>query len=426
MAKELPMFVQALKFVAFLGIDKNHLDNVSQIKITNTLSFMVILVLVVQLPIIFAYWQLVGSYALVLNISHIVALVSVLICNAKGHYQAARALLMLSFIAFVSASTLVWPIDLKFPSFILISLFVCPFLYHDWERKQVVSNFVIYFLAYIYLHVFLALRENGGASLFQFELILKVVNDTFLFAAACIASLLIFYNQQRAQTRIKQHHWTLSNVLSKTLPSPLVQKLLLKYAAESPTSGEVTRCDGSILFADIQNYTDYCLQTNQADLSRMLNAFYSDFDRIIWRFGLQKVKTNGDQYIVVSGVLEHHDNHALQLCVGAQEFLRAFENITSRLKIDNLKLRIGIASGELLSGFAAANNFSFDVWGETVNLASRIECQGLAGHIQVCNTTFERCKTHLTFSAPCIRHYKGIGERRCYTLLPDQSAQRLT
>lgn len=420
------MFVQPLKYIAFLGINKNHLDNVSQIKITNTLSLMVVLVLTVQIPIIIVYWQFAGSIALVLNLCHIFALVLVMICNAKGFYQAARATLMLSFIGYISFSTIVWQVDLQFPSFILISLFVCPFLYHEWEKRQVLSHFLIYFLVFVYLQVYLEIRHADGFAALPASFVLSIISQCMLFLAACIASFLIFYNHQKSRKRLKHHCQALSNVLSKTLPSEQVKKLVLQFANESPQEGNVTRSQGSILFADIQNYTEYCQQSSHGDLTRMLNAFYLEFDKTIWRYGLQKLKTNGDQYIVVSGVLEKHDNHALQLCLGAKAFMQAFEKLTANLNINNLQLRIGIASGELLSGFAASNNFCFDVWGETVNLASRIENEGLAGSIEVCSETYQQCQSTLLFDGPKKRFYKGIGLRTYYTLSQYSRLRTLT
>lgn len=416
MAKDLPVFVSTFRSIAFLGINKKRLDNISQIKITNALSLMIIAVVTAHLAFIGFFWQYSGALALITNLLNIAAMTGVLYCNAKGKYQFARAILMLSFISFITISTIVWSVDLHFPLFILISLFVSPFLYHDWEKKQVLTNLTFYFLVFLHLQYYLQQRQNGAGESLDIAMIMSLFSDALLFIAACLASLLLFYNQEKVQQRSTQDLSLLSNALTKTLPSPFLKKLILQNSSQS-NPNKVSQCQASILFADIQNYTHYCSESNYKDLADMLNAFYSEFDRLIHRFGLQKVKTNGDQYMVASGILEQHNNHALQLCHGARAFMNAFNAITLRLSIQHLKLRIGIASGEVLSGFVTTSNFNFDVWGDTVNLASRIESEGNAGTIQVCEKTFHQCQFELTFQGPNYKYYKGLGDRVNYTLV---------
>ncbi len=149
--------------------------------------------------------------------------------------------------------------------------------------------------------------------------------------------------------------------------------------------------DCSILFADIVGFTALTERMAPEALVGMLSKVFSRFDRCVEQAGLTKIKTIGDAYMVAAGVPESHPGHAAALVALArqmQQEVRAF---------DGLSLRIGIASGELVAGVIGQTRQVFDVWGDVVNLASRMESHGLPGRIQVSESCYRLVKEQFDF-----------------------------
>ena len=147
--------------------------------------------------------------------------------------------------------------------------------------------------------------------------------------------------------------------------------------------------DASILFADIAGYTKRASDTTPSDLVRFLDQLYTDLDLLVDRHGLEKVKTSGDSYMVVSGVPEPRPDHIEALACLALDMADAVAD----LKDPNgraVPLRIGLAAGPVVAGVVGARKFFYDVWGDAVNVASRMETTDVEGRIQVPQDVYER------------------------------------
>jgi adenylate cyclase len=147
--------------------------------------------------------------------------------------------------------------------------------------------------------------------------------------------------------------------------------------------------DASILFADIAGYTKRASDTTPTDLVRFLDRLYTDLDLLVDEHGLEKVKTSGDSYMVVSGVPEPRPDHIEALACLALDMADAVAD----LKDPNgraVPLRIGLAAGPVVAGVVGARRFFYDVWGDAVNVASRMETTDVEGRIQVPHDVYER------------------------------------
>jgi guanylate cyclase len=146
----------------------------------------------------------------------------------------------------------------------------------------------------------------------------------------------------------------------------------------------------SILFADIVGFTALSDELSPTEMVDLLNEVFSRFDALVTKYNLEKIRTIGDNYMVVSGAPRPRPDHAQALACLALE-MRAY--IEEYQRIDRrLSFRIGIGSGPVVGGVIGRQKFHYDVWGDAVNMASRMESQGVPGKIQITRDTYELLK----------------------------------
>lgn len=167
--------------------------------------------------------------------------------------------------------------------------------------------------------------------------------------------------------------------------------------------------DASVLFADMAGSTAAASAVAPADVVMFLNKIFTAFDCLVERHGLEKIKTKGDGYVVVSGVPVLRPDHATAQIQFAIEMRNAAARIRN-LHGHKLSIRIGIASGPVVAGVVGTKKFFYDIWGDTVNVASRMESTGLPGRIQVSTETYERVKDKFEFESRGPIDVKGKGK----------------
>ncbi len=146
--------------------------------------------------------------------------------------------------------------------------------------------------------------------------------------------------------------------------------------------------DATLLFADIVGFTELAGRLPPGDLVELLNKVFSRFDRIAEQEGLEKIKTIGDEYMLAGGLPLPRADHAPAVARAALHMIAAIDDLNESLD-HKLALRVGMHSGEVVAGVIGSRKFSFDVWGDTVNIASRMQSQGLPGRIQVTEATHD-------------------------------------
>jgi adenylate cyclase len=174
--------------------------------------------------------------------------------------------------------------------------------------------------------------------------------------------------------------------------------------------------DATILFADLVNFTDLARQSSPTQLVALLNRIFSTFDQLTERYGLEKIKTIGDAYLVVGGVPMARPDHVEAIANMALEMQQAIQQFPTP-QGDRLQLSIGINTGAVVAGVIGTKKFSYDLWGDTVNVASRMQSHALAGTIQVTETTYQRLSDRYLFKERGMVSIKGRGEMKTYLLL---------
>ncbi len=173
--------------------------------------------------------------------------------------------------------------------------------------------------------------------------------------------------------------------------------------------------DATVLFADIVGFTPLSEKISASELVRLLNRIFSTFDRLVEKHGVEKIKTIGDAYMVVGGVPVVKKNHSVAIADLAFDMLDVIGQYTGA-DGKALKIRIGIHSGQVMAGVIGVKKFVYDLWGDTVNTASRMESQGVPDHIHVTGAIYHRLKDRFVFEKRGPIYVKGKGEMVTYFL----------
>ncbi|MEG4801416.1 adenylate/guanylate cyclase domain-containing protein [Microcoleus sp. ARI1-B5] len=199
----------------------------------------------------------------------------------------------------------------------------------------------------------------------------------------------------------------------------LLLNILPKAIADRLQEGQIIIADSfsdvSVLFADLVGFTNFASQKSATETVKVLNQIFSQFDQLSLQHGLEKIKTIGDAYMVVGGLPEPQENHApaiAQMALDMQAALASF-NLKNN---QSFSLRIGINIGGVVAGVIGLTKFSYDLWGDTVNVAQRMESNGIPGEIQVTAAVYERLKDKFSFKMRGAIEIKGKGEMMAYLL----------
>jgi class 3 adenylate cyclase len=174
--------------------------------------------------------------------------------------------------------------------------------------------------------------------------------------------------------------------------------------------------DASVLFADIVGFTERASSTAPADLVRFLDRLYGAFDALVEKHGLEKIKVSGDSYMVVSGVPRPRPDHVQALA----DFALDMVDLAAGMKDPHgmsVPLRMGLACGPVVAGVVGSRRFFYDVWGDAVNVASRMESTDSVGRIQVPDSVYERLKDAFVLQERGHVEVKGKGVMRTWYLV---------
>lgn len=199
-------------------------------------------------------------------------------------------------------------------------------------------------------------------------------------------------------------------LLLNILPRSIAEQLKQQQVSIANRFEEAT-----ILFADLVNFTQLSAELSPIELVDLLNQIFSAFDQLADQHGLEKIKTIGDAYMVVSGIPEPQPNHAEAIAEMALDMQQAINQIRWHGN-HKLQLRIGINTGAVIAGVIGLKKFIYDLWGDAVNIASRMESHGIAGGIQVTATTHKYLKHKYTFQERGLIEIKGKGKMQVYLL----------
>ncbi len=225
--------------------------------------------------------------------------------------------------------------------------------------------------------------------------------------------------RKQSEQALKAEQEKSENLLLNILPKAIVHQLKHGDSTIASRSDNVT-----ILFADIVDFTELATNISPNELVNKLNGIFSSFDRLADQFGLEKIKTIGDAYMVVGGLPTSRPDHAEAIAEMALAMQREIANFKRGDDGTPFRLRIGINTGSVVAGVIGIRKFIYDLWGDAVNLASRMESHGLAGGIQVTEATYELLKHNYSFWHRGKVFIKGRGEMETYMMLDRKSKSK--
>ncbi len=249
---------------------------------------------------------------------------------------------------------------------------------------------------------------NLGAT----DYVLKPINNTILRNRLEAA-----LERKRRQDQEKLYMAQLE--IERMKSEQLLQNIFPAEVADRLKSGEQTIADSfdsaTVLFSDIVNFTQLASTLKPIELVRLLNQIFTRFDQLAEEYGLEKIKTIGDGYMVVGGIPERRTDHATRIArmaIAMQEAITEFESPAG----GPFRLRIGISTGPVVAGVIGRYKFAYDLWGDTVNVAKRMEESGEIGRIHISASTQAMLNGEFTLEKRETQTIKGKGDMETYFL----------
>jgi class 3 adenylate cyclase len=282
-----------------------------------------------------------------------------------------------------------------------------------------------WFFAYVFLTVLSGGLEYYRAATMFLELVSIRTMLLFFVLNFTVVSALIFLlmrysaiEKQKTQFRLEKAHHLL--LLEQERSERLLLNILPGKIAQRIKKSDQTIADGfadvSVMFVDIVNFTHIAEGMTPLQVFSMLNRVFSSFDELAEQYGLEKIKTIGDAYMVAGGLNDQLENFTAalaDLALAMRDLLqRDFQVNTMRLEV-----RIGISSGPIIAGVVGKKKFIYDLWGDTVNLASRITSEVFPGFVHVDRATYRKLWPLFDFEAPRTLRLKGKGDTIVYRLI---------
>ncbi|HEY9615232.1 MAG TPA: adenylate/guanylate cyclase domain-containing protein, partial [Microcoleaceae cyanobacterium] len=227
--------------------------------------------------------------------------------------------------------------------------------------------------------------------------------------------------RKQAEIALRAEQEKSDRLLLNILPGAIADRLKQSEdVIEHPTNSKALIADSfesvTVLFADIVNFTTLSANISPADLVGLLNRIFLLFDDLCEKHSLEKIKTIGDAYMVVGGLPQPRSDHAAAIAEMALDMQAAMQQFRT-YEGNPISVRVGINTGAVVAGVIGKKKFIYDLWGDAVNMASRMESHGIAGGIQVTESTYQLLKDHYWFEARGSIQVKGRGQMQTYFLL---------
>ena len=277
-----------------------------------------------------------------------------------------------------------------------------------------------FFIAYLFLTALSGFFDYYLAdSVLPGKVQIPVRVSVFFFALNFAAVSIIVYlllryatlEKARAQAKLEATHRLLQDeqarserLLLNILPAPVAERLKQEKQTIADGFADVT-----VMFVDIVNFTRLAEGLSPQEVFAVLNRIFSAFDELAEKHGLEKIKTIGDAYMVAGGLNDGARDYTramAELALAMRDLLRDDREVNDM----HLDVRIGIGTGPVVAGVVGKKKFIYDLWGDTVNIASRITSEGTPGMVHVDETTRRRLAGRFEFLDPLVIHLKGKGD----------------
>ncbi len=222
---------------------------------------------------------------------------------------------------------------------------------------------------------------------------------------------------QELVNKARHENLIFKELLLNILPGYIADELVAKKTVHPKVYRHST-----IMFTDVVGFSKLSFHLDPVSLIRKLNSYFSLYDRVMEEFGIEKIKTIGDSYMSVSGIPIKKPSHSVDCCLAALNILFLMEEIAKpdriveNIDLNNWSIRIGIHVGPCISGVVGYKKYTFDIWGDTVNIASRMEKAGAPGKINISESTFKEVEDFFECNFRGSQEVKNIGKVKMYFL----------
>jgi len=392
-----------------IGLPQDEAEEARKITLVNQIAFFGIVV-PLGYNIFYALYDFsLLAPAIIINALGMTLCLTVLVLNYKQDYQLARWILVtgpnlqiFALTYYLSTATGMHLLHIMMASF--------PLLLVTKSRTWIKIVFSFMPIGF-YLVSYLAFTP-GNSPIRLPEDILQIM---YIFVSVSVFGLVILFlylfhrEVVRAESLLNEEYNRSESLLLNILPETVANEL------KSDSRVIAERYDSAtVLFCDIVGFTRMASSMEPGYMIELLNQIFSRFDEYAEKYELEKIKTVGDSYMVAGGVPAPHDNHIANMAnfaLDIKEFINA-----SPVSSPGINVRIGFHSGPVIAGVIGRNKFAYDIWGDTVNIASRMESHGIPGEIHVSETVYQALRNHFIMVYRGLTPVKGMQDMRTYLL----------
>jgi guanylate cyclase len=276
-----------------------------------------------------------------------------------------------------------------------------------FDRPERAWPWFVAFVVTVVVSIVLAevVRPDGADLPEAFVRTFDVLNIVVVSAVAMVLLVTFARGRDTAQARVE-------TLLLNVLPEEIAQRL-----QSDPNAIADHFDDASILFADVVDFTPLSDRLDAREVVALLDRLFTSFDELVDRYGVEKIKTIGDSYMAAAGVPRERSDHAHALARRAFEMRECAKTCLPEGAEHDLRLRIGISSGPVVAGVIGRRRFLYDLWGDTVNMASRMESHGRPDEIQITRSTWELLRDDFETEPIGLVDVKGKGQVETWRLV---------
>jgi len=282
------------------------------------------------------------------------------------------------YLSFLLPVTFIWfssnGLEGAMPYFYIVPILAGVAIMHGWMQRIILSVTILHLFTLITLEKVAPQTVSPYPSDFA-QWIDTLVGVIYAVSYGVGYTCILVYNLNQRRELAEQ-------LLLNIIPKPIAERL--KYMPNEIVADSHEYV--TVLFADVDNFTTMSAQMSPVDLVNLLNKVFTEFDQLAEKYGIEKIKTIGDCYMVAGGVPLPRVDHAQAIT----QFACEIRDLVARTEFDGKRLnfRFGISSGPLMGGVIGQKKFAYDLWGDTVNTASRMESNGKANIIQITEATY--------------------------------------
>lgn len=296
--------------------------------------------------------------------------------------------------------------------FALVGLLYCTL--GEWVSRKVQWSLIIVSAAIFVGALIYGLNEPPLTPLTpRWNVIFAALNASSTAVILLMVGFSYRFAVDEAEAALEAEYQKSESLLHNVMPPIVAERLKQNPKVIADRHEAVT-----ILFADIVGFTEIAGRLSAEDLVTLLNRLFTEFDGLAEEMGLEKIKTIGDAYLVVAGLPVPRDDHAEAVALFAREMVAATDRVSKEAGLA-LNVRIGIHTGPVVAGVIGRVKFAYDIWGDAVNIAARMESHGEAGRIHVSPDTAGLLKGRFTLEPRGSTELKGKGKMETFFLGPD-------